>query len=97
MPSNRKILSYIILTFCSIYLISAEEEKLPSLGDASSSAISLSTEYSLGRLWLAQMRNGIPQIEDSITQDYLEHLLYRLSEYSQLKDRRLELILIDQK
>ncbi|MDG2060488.1 MAG: M48 family metalloprotease [SAR86 cluster bacterium] len=96
MPSNRKILSYIILTFCSIYLISAEEEKLPSLGDASSSAISLSTEYSLGRLWLAQMRNGIPQIEDSITQDYLEHLLYRLSEYSQLKDRRLELILIDQ-
>ena len=75
--------------------VAQEKENLPELGDASSSAISTNTEHILGRLWLAQMRRGFPQINDAITNDYLKHLIYKLSEYSQLQDRRLELIIIN--
>ena len=67
------------------------------MGDTSSSAISLASEYKLGRLWIAQLRGSAPDLKDPISQDYIEHLIYRLAEYSQLQDRRLEIILINQK
>ena len=72
-------------------LINAEEETLPELGNASSSAISIASEFKLGRLYMAQLRRGLPGYDDPVTQDYVEHLIYRLAEYSQLKDRRLEI------
>ena len=79
------------------FLIITEEETLPELGNASSSAISIASEFKLGRLYMAQLRRSLPNYDDPVTQDYVEHLIYRLAEYSQLKDRRLEVTLIDQK
>tara|TARA_B100000959_G_scaffold37140_1_gene35814 strand:+ start:1894 stop:3360 length:1467 start_codon:yes stop_codon:yes gene_type:complete len=93
---NISILS-IITVFLFTFEVFAEEEKLPVLGDASSSAISIASEYNLGRLYMAQLRRNIPGYADPVTQDYVEHLVYRLSEYSELKDRRLEILLIDDK
>ena len=84
------------LVFISSFLMNSEET-LPELGDASSSAISLSSEYKLGRLYMAQLRRSLPDLQDPIVQDYTEHMIYRLSEYSQLEDRRLEIILINNK
>ena len=78
-------------------VINTEEETLPELGNASSSAISIASEYKLGRLYMAQLRKSLPIYEDPVSQDYVEHLIYRLAEYSQLKDRRLEVTLINQK
>ena len=93
---NISILSFLIAVLIPLEL-NAEEEKLPVLGDASSSAISIASEYSLGRLYMAQLRRSIPEYTDPVTQDYAEHLVYRLSEYSELRDRRLEIALIDEK
>ena len=73
------------------------EETLPKLGDTSSSAISLSSEYRLGRLYVAQLRRSLSDLKDPVAQDYIEHMIYRLSEYSQLEDRRLEIVLVDNK
>ena len=87
----------ILILFFIFPLLLNSEETLPELGDTSSSAISLSTEYKLGRLYLAQLRRSLPDFQDPVTQDYAEHMLYRLSEYSQLKDRRLDVILINNK
>ena len=84
------------LVFISSFLMNSEET-LPELGDASSSAISLSSEYKLGRLYMAQLRRSLPDLQDPIVQDYTEHMIYRLSEYSQLEDRRLEIMLINNK
>ena len=85
----------------SLYLISSflitEEELLPELGNASSSAISIASEYKLGRLYMAQLRKSLPLYDDPITQDYTEHLIYRLGEYSQLEDRRFDITLINQR
>lgn len=73
------------------------EEDLPVIGDASSSVISIASEYNLGRLYMAQLRRSLPEYLDPVTQDYAEHLVYRLSEFSELTDRRLEIALIDEK
>ena len=54
----------------------ASEESLPELGDTSSSAISLDSEYRLGRLYMAQLRRSLPDLQDPIVQDYTEHLIY---------------------
>ena len=91
----KSFISFILTVSISFGLVS--EEELPVLGDASSSAISIASEYSLGRLYMAQLRRSIPEYIDPVTQDYTEHLVYRLAEYSELRDRRLEIALIDEK
>ena len=93
---NIFIFSVLFTVLISLKL-NSEEEKLPVLGDASSSAISIASEYNLGRLYMAQLRRSLPEYLDPVTQDYTEHLVYRLSEYSELRDRRLEIMLIDEK
>lgn len=71
------------------------ELALPELGDSSSSLISLDQEYVLGRAWLMSFRSQVATIDDPLIQDYLENLIYRLASHSQLKDRRLDLVIVD--
>ena len=86
-----------MLLLFNVFSLLSSEETLPELGDASSSAISLSSEYKLGRFYMAQLRGTLPDLRDPIIQDYIEHMIYRISEYSQLEDRRLEIMLINNK
>ncbi len=95
---------HIIIAKFIIYLLilvssnlSSSEEDLPVIGDSSSSVISIASEYNLGRLYMAQLRRTLPEYIDPVSQDYAEHLVYRLSEFSELTDRRLEIALIDEK
>ena len=85
-----------LLILVSSNLFSSEED-LPVIGDSSSSVISIASEYNLGRLYMAQLRRTLPEYIDPVSQDYSEHLVYRLSEFSELTDRRLEIALIDEK
>ena len=91
--SKLKIYWLILVFSCTLI----PEEDLPVIGDASSSVISIASEYNLGRLYMAQLRRSLPEYIDPVTQDYAEHLVYRLSEFSELTDRRLEIALIDEK
>ncbi len=88
------IIYLLILVSCNL---SSSEEDLPVIGDSSSSVISIASEYNLGRLYMAQLRRTLPEYIDPVSQDYTEHLVYRLSEFSELTDRRLEIALIDEK
>lgn len=69
--------------------------KLPELGDSSSSLISGRQEYELGRAWLKVFRSQVRTVNDPLLQDYLENLIYQLAVHSQLKDRRLEVVVVD--
>jgi predicted Zn-dependent protease len=69
--------------------------ELPSLGDSSSGLISLGQEYVLGRAWLATYRAQVKTVSDPLIQDYLESLIYKLATYSDLQDRRLDLVVVD--
>lgn len=71
-----------------------QANELPALGDASSATVSPEKEHRLGRAWLRALRNRTPIMSDPLIHDYVEYLLYRLAEHSQLQDRRLELVVI---
>ncbi|WP_242530159.1 M48 family metalloprotease [Marinobacterium iners] len=68
---------------------------LPVLNDASSATVSLDAEYRLGRNWARILRAQAPLLDDPISYQYLEDLLWRLLPKSQVQDRRLELFLLD--
>ncbi|MFA7554779.1 MAG: M48 family metalloprotease [Spongiibacteraceae bacterium] len=71
------------------------EIQLPELGDAASNTFSLQQEYQLGRAWLKVFRSQVNIISDPLLQDYIEELTFKLAAYSELKDRRLDIIVVN--
>ncbi len=88
-----------LLLFCLTLSTSApranEGLKLPNLGEASTSLFSAEYEHSLGRAWLSVFRSRAPTVDDPLLFDYLENLIYELVTHSQLEDRRIELVVVD--
>ena len=74
---------------------SAQDSALPDFGEGN--AVSLSQEYLLGRAWLMQFRRQAPILTDPLLQDYVENVIFQLVETSQLRERRLEIVLVDNK
>ncbi len=91
---NRLALTTLAVTALIAPAHSANIE-LPSLGDTSSSIISQQQEHELGRAWLRAYRSRIHEHQDPLLKSYLEQLLYKLATESELNDRRLELIAIN--
>jgi beta-barrel assembly-enhancing protease len=87
----RTSLALISILWC---LTLSANQDLPSFGDSTSGIISLEQEHRLGQQFLRSIRAQAPTLDDPILQDFLEHLIYRLASYSQLKDRRLDLVII---
>jgi predicted Zn-dependent protease len=69
------------------------QNDLPTFGETG--VLPVGQEYMMGRVWLMSFRRQAPALEDPLMQDYLETLIYRLAETSELKDRRLELIVVE--
>lgn len=70
---------------------------LPVLGDATSSVITPQQEHQLGRNWARSLRREAPLLQDPILKQYLNDLLWQLVSNSQLTDRRIEVIPINNK
>lgn len=90
----------ILTLFALIWLIptapsDGAELNLPELGDASSGLISPQQEYQLGQKWLRAYRSRVATSSDPLLYSYLEQLLVRLAQHSQLKDRRLDLLIVN--
>lgn len=91
-----KIIAQILLAgLLNIASTSADELKLPTLGESSTSLFSPEQEYQLGRAWLRMFRSRAPTLDDPLLQDYLEDLVYRLATHSELQDRRIEVVIVD--
>jgi len=84
-----------LLTLACLLGSSTFASDLPALGDASSAIVSTQQEHQLGRAWLSLVRGQVRQLSDPLLKDYVETSVYRLSETSQLQDRRLEFVLLD--
>lgn len=87
-----------ILLAALIFIVSsapAEELKLPNLGENSTSLFSPEQEYKLGRAWLRMFRSQAPTLDDPLVHDYLENLVYNLVTHSELQDRRIDLVVVD--
>jgi len=85
----------ILLSLFGVLANSQNNDSLPSLGDASSGSISLAGEYDLGRLWLSLFRSSAKEYNDPITKSYVKDFIYRISESSEVRDRRYEFIILD--
>jgi len=90
---------YILYTIALISLPFLAQEKddllLPELGDRVSGAVSSSQEKIIGKEFLKQVYFQAPLISDPLIKEYTELLIYRLSEFSEVKDREFTIILID--
>jgi len=84
-----------LLALACLFASPAMSSDLPSLGDASSAIVSPAQEHQLGRAWLSLLRGQVPHLSDPQLKDYVESSVYRLSETSQVQDRRLEFILLN--
>ncbi|WP_062270356.1 M48 family metalloprotease [Endozoicomonas arenosclerae] len=76
-------------------VVSAAPIELPSLGDTTSGIVSPQQEYELGQTYLKYLRSRTPTVSDPEVKEYLERLIYRLAEYSEIKDHRLNTLVID--
>lgn len=94
---NKLYLLLLMIFFSSYFQTLVDEDPLPTLGDYSSASISLSGEYSLGRIWLSMYRGSTKEHSDPLMRTYLEDLIYRLSETSEVQDRRFEFIILEDK
>lgn len=72
----------------------ASEQGLPSIGDGSFSTTP-QQEHILGRTWVRMLKGSAKLYEDPVVVSYLEDLLWDIAEHSQLTDRRLELVVLD--
>lgn len=95
-PLRRSVLA---LLLSSLFFVAAsarpEELKLPKLGESSTSMFSAEYEHQLGRTWLRIFRSQVPTMDDPLLFDYLEGLIYKLLTHSQLEDRRVEIVIVD--
>lgn len=85
-------ISCLLLPFSPVI---AQQASLPEFGEGN--AVSLNQEYYLGRAWLMSFRRQAPILNDPLIQDYVENIIYRLAETSQLRERRLEIVLVENK
>lgn len=96
----RRLMSrWLLLSSCSLLALlpmtSHGSTDLPLLNDGSSANLSLDAEYRLGRNWARILRGQAPLMNDPVSYQYLEDLVWRLLPKSQVQDRRLELFLLD--
>ena len=89
---------FYVLSVLIILNINAEPDldfSLPELGDRVSGVVSNDQEKIIGNEFLKQVYSQAPLISDPLIQEYSELLVYRLSEYSLVKDRNFNVLLID--
>lgn len=91
---DMKFLRPSLFALSCLFLTPSAAIELPSLGDTSSSIVSMEQEHRLGRAWLNILRSQVPQLSDPLLKDYVERTVYRLAETSQLQERRLEFVLL---
>ena len=75
---------------------SAGERPLPELGDGAA-GYSDERKRRIGRAWLRLFRGAVELNPDPLLHDYMVHLLYGLAAHSQLRDRRLTLVVVHDK
>jgi predicted Zn-dependent protease len=72
-----------------------DDLKIPNLGESSTSLFSADYEHQLGRMWLRSFRGQAPITTDPLLYSYLESLVFELVQHSELQDRRIELVIVD--
>ncbi|MFT6915634.1 MAG: putative Zn-dependent protease [Motiliproteus sp.] len=87
--------SFRVLIISAVLSSLTYADQLPQLGDSSSGIVSLDEEHRLGSAWVRTLRAQVPMLNDPLTYSFTQELLQRLSVFSNLQDRRLTLVVIN--
>jgi len=98
-PRITSVVNRLSLVLClalspSLWAVT-EDLKIPNLGESSTSLFSPDYEYRLGRMWLRSFRGQAPLMSDPLLHSYLESLVFELVQHSELQDRRIDLVIVD--
>ncbi len=90
-------LRFLLIIIFSIDFYAQENNQLvlPELGDRVSGAVSSFEEKAIVKEFLKKIYFQAPLISDPLIKEYTELLIYRLSEYSEVKDRHFNILIID--
>ena len=69
-------------------------EQLPELGDSAAGLMPPAQEQALGQAWLRSFRASVPLESDPLVFEYLENLLFKLTSFSNIKDKNLDLFVV---
>ncbi|PCK03673.1 MAG: peptidase M48 [Alteromonadaceae bacterium] len=81
--------------FTGTYRSHAADLDLPDLGGAGAGLVSPAQEYELGQYWSRWYRSQVQISQDPFMQTYTEDLIRNLATYSDLKDKRLDILLVN--
>lgn len=73
----------------------ALHDTLPTIGNSSSSLVSIEQEKILGKAWLRALRQQTKIYGNSIVENYLSNLIYSLAPNSQVIDRDFRFVIVD--
>lgn len=93
--SVYRLLISILIGLSLSNLVFSADLQIPELGGSSAGLITPAQEYDLGQKWLQVYRAQVPTTSDPFLQVYIERLVRQLATYSQLQDRRLEILVIE--
>lgn len=87
---------FLICTLVGLSLpATAVDVVIPQLGSTSSSLITEKQEYELGQQVLKMYRARLPTSSDPAVYEYLEKLITDLAQYSELKEKSFDLLVIE--
>ncbi len=92
---NRYLIFLLSLMISWLPCSVSAEPQLPDIGSSGYSIISQQQEYQLGRAWARVLRGSARIYDDALVSQYVEELTWSLVTHSQLTDRRLEVIVLD--
>lgn len=72
-------------------------DELPTLGNASSSLISIEQEKKLGEAWLRSLRRQVSTFDHPIVEAYFAQTVYNLAPHSEVQDKDFRFVIVDSK
>lgn len=91
----RKLLPILALYLSLLPSLVHSDQQLPDIGGSGYSIISEQQEYLMGRAWARMLRGSTKIYEDALVSQYIEELTWELVTHSQLVDKRLEILVLD--
>ncbi len=87
----------LFILFNTLFPVHAQSsDSLPNLTGSTNSSYQLEQERALGQAWMRMMKAQAKLLDDPIVESYLKDRLWYLSPFSELQDKRLDLLIIDQ-
>lgn len=89
------VLVQMVAGYSSVARAKQDPNEIPSLGNSSSSLVSIEQERVLGQAWLRALRRHTSTYQNALVKEYMTNLVYALAPNSGVIDRDFTIIIMD--